>query len=154
MKIFLKSKEKNQIKHQEKNWLPFLEVITYSGPHRRLVRGFFSVKFLKKFLSGLDLNFASMFIPHLLRLQNVYVKTFLNLYFCLFFCVFCVFLCFLFFVFFVLMYFCVFVKIFSNFPDRWGFLRKLHFPSQWPKKVLPSLNRKRTSTTSPNEWIY
>lgn len=38
MKIFLKSKEKNQIK-QERNWLPFLEVITYSGPHRRLWLG-------------------------------------------------------------------------------------------------------------------
>uniref|UniRef100_A0A915P2Q8 BCAS3 domain-containing protein n=1 Tax=Meloidogyne floridensis TaxID=298350 RepID=A0A915P2Q8_9BILA len=39
MKLFLKSKEKNQIKQQEKNWLPFLEVITYSGPHRRLWLG-------------------------------------------------------------------------------------------------------------------
>uniref|UniRef100_A0A914LKU2 BCAS3 domain-containing protein n=1 Tax=Meloidogyne incognita TaxID=6306 RepID=A0A914LKU2_MELIC len=39
MKLFLKSKENNQIKQQEKNWLPFLEVITYSGPHRRLWLG-------------------------------------------------------------------------------------------------------------------
>ncbi|CAK5101104.1 unnamed protein product [Meloidogyne enterolobii] len=39
MKLYLKSKEKNQIKQQEKNWLPFLEVITYSGPHRRLWLG-------------------------------------------------------------------------------------------------------------------